>query len=184
MKHLFSTPGESLKSSFLLLCGWRRCSRSFQLSRSMMTSVSMVVRLGSFTCVTIVAVLDASRPIALGTRRLSLVSWISSMMVIIVPLALLPLRPLPPLRLVCRLGTLPISAPCLSPYCLCSSCSLARCCSYFNASRNTDVPMRCDHEKLGASLERRLHAELIYPVTMLCPRVPVGGLWGCSRCNK
>ena len=138
---------ESLKSPFLLLCGWRRCSRSFQLSRSMMTSVSMVVRLGSCTCVTIVAVLDASRPIALGTRRLSLVSWISSMMVVFFPLALLPLRPLPPLRLVCRLGTLPISAPCLSPYCLCSSCafsaphcpcsscachscSLARCCSY------------------------------------------------------
>ena len=125
MKHLFSTPGESLKSSFLLLCGWRRCSRSFQLSRSMMTSVSMVVRLGSCTCVTIVAVLDASRPIALGTRRLSLVSWISSMMVVFFPLALLPLRPLPPLRLVCRLGTLPISAPCLSPYCLCSSCAFS-----------------------------------------------------------
>ena len=147
LKHLFSTPGVSLKSPFPLLFGWRRCSRSFQLSRSMMTSVSMVVRLGSCTCVTIVAVLDASRPIALGTRRLSLVSWISSMMVVFFPLALLPLRPLPPLRLVCRLGTLPISAPCLSPYCLCSSCafsaphcpcsscachscSLARCCSY------------------------------------------------------
>ena len=54
----------------------------------------------------------------------------------------------------------------------------------FNASRNTDVPMRCDHEKLGTSLEHRLHAELLYPVTMLCPRAPVGGLWGCSWCNK
>ena len=54
----------------------------------------------------------------------------------------------------------------------------------FNASRNTDVPRRCAHGKLGASFEHRRHAALIYPVAMLCPRALLGSLPGCSWCNK